>query len=98
VTIAVEDHGLGIAKSELHRIFDPFYRSPAVTAAQIHGTGLGLSLAKKIAEGMCGHVTVESEPGKGSTFTLHLPAAPAGEIAAAEVEPETVSAQNSNQS
>jgi signal transduction histidine kinase len=76
VQISVTDHGVGIAGGELHRIFDPFYRSPAATAAQIHGTGLGLSLARKIAEGMCGHITVESEPGRGSCFTLHLPAAP----------------------
>jgi signal transduction histidine kinase len=75
VLISVEDHGVGIAAGELGRIFDPFYRSPSATAAQIHGTGLGLSLARKIAEGMCGRITVASEPGRGSCFTLHLPAA-----------------------
>jgi signal transduction histidine kinase len=46
-----------------------------VTAAQIHGTGLGLPLAKSIVEAMNGQVTVKSAPGRGSTFTLHLPCA-----------------------
>ncbi len=46
---------------------------PPAAAAQIHGTGLGLSLAKNIAEAMQGHLTVVSEPGRGTTFTLHLP-------------------------
>lgn len=95
VQIAVEDHGMGIARSELHRIFDPFYRSPSATAAQIHGTGIGLSLAKKIADAMCGQITVSSEPGKGSSFVLHLPAATAEELHAAEAEPTPVSVQGS---
>jgi len=73
IQIAVRDRGMGIAKSELARVFEPFYRSPAVVAEQIHGTGLGLSLSKNIAEAMGGHLTVESELGSGSVFTLHLP-------------------------
>lgn len=97
VLIAVEDRGMGIAKGEMHRIFDPFYRSPSATAAQIHGTGIGLSLAKKIADAMCGQITVLSEPGKGSSFVLHLPAATREELHAAEAEPTTVSVQGSEQ-
>lgn len=73
IQIAVRDRGIGIAKSELARVFEPFYRSPAVVGEQIHGTGLGLSLSKNIAEAMGGHLTVESELGSGSVFTLHLP-------------------------
>jgi signal transduction histidine kinase len=73
IQIAVRDRGIGIAKAELARVFEPFYRSPAVVAEQIHGTGLGLSLSKNIAEAMGGHLTVESELGSGSVFTLHLP-------------------------
>jgi signal transduction histidine kinase len=61
----------------LLRIFEPFYRSPSVTAAQIRGTGLGLPLARSIAEAMGGRLTVTSEPGKGSSFVLHLPIADA---------------------
>ena len=75
VRISVEDHGIGIDADELQQIFEPFYRSPVVTAAQIHGTGLGLPLAKSIAEAMGGHITVVSKVGVGSRFTLHLPAA-----------------------
>jgi len=73
VQISVSDQGIGIAPEELRHIFEPFYRSPSVTAAQIHGTGLGLPLAKSIMEAMKGQVTVKSAPGRGSTFTLHLP-------------------------
>jgi signal transduction histidine kinase len=73
VQIGVSDRGIGIAPEELRHIFKPFYRSPSVTAAQIHGTGLGLPLAKSIVEAMKGQVTVKSAPGRGSTFTLHLP-------------------------
>jgi signal transduction histidine kinase len=75
IQISVSDRGIGIAPEELRHIFEPFYRSPSVTAAQIHGTGLGLPLAKSIMEAMHGQVTVKSVPGRGSTFTLHLPCA-----------------------
>jgi signal transduction histidine kinase len=73
VCFSVQDHGSGISSSELARIFEPFYRSPKVVDAQIHGTGLGLAVAKRIAEAMGGRLSVTSEVGKGSTFTLHLP-------------------------
>ncbi len=73
VMITVEDRGLGMEPKELKRIFEPFYRSPVVTAAQIHGSGLGLPLAKSMVEAMGGKLTVTSEPRKGSKFTIHLP-------------------------
>src|SRR6202790_1586005 len=73
VQVSVSDRGIGIAPEELRHIFEPFYRSPSVTAAQIHGTGLGFPLAKSIVEAMKGQVTVKSAAGRGSTFTLHLP-------------------------
>jgi len=66
---------LGIDRSEVDSIFDPFYRSQQVSALQIHGTGLGLALARRIAETMGGKLTVTSELSVGSTFTLHLPIA-----------------------
>ena len=72
VRISVTDHGIGIESSELPHIFEPFYRSPRVRDAQIHGTGLGLSLAKRTAESMGGALSVVSEQSTGSTFTLHL--------------------------
>jgi signal transduction histidine kinase len=73
IQISISDHGIGIDSQELPHIFQPFYRSPAVTAAQIHGTGLGLPLAKSIVESMKGQLSVKSAPGRGSTFTIHLP-------------------------
>src|SRR5258707_1073523 len=73
IEISVSDHGIGIESANLPHIFEPFYRSPVVAAAQIHGTGLGLPLARSIAAAMKGELTVKSVPGRGSTFTLHLP-------------------------
>jgi signal transduction histidine kinase len=74
IRISVQDHGIGISSSELPHIFEPFYRSPQIVAAQIHGTGLGLSVARRLAESMGGRISVVSEVGIGSVFTLHLPA------------------------
>jgi signal transduction histidine kinase len=73
IRISVQDHGPGIESSELRHIFEPFYRSPKVVEAQIHGTGLGLTVAARIAEAMGGKLSVTSQVGVGSTFTLHLP-------------------------
>ena len=75
VRIGVEDGGPGIDPADLPHIFEPFYRGKAAKAAQIHGTGLGLSLARAIAEGMGGRLLVSTEPGRGSIFTLELAAA-----------------------
>ena len=72
VELTIEDHGVGIDPKDLPYIFDPFYRSSLVQQTQIHGTGLGLSIARDMLEGMGGRLTVESTPGKGSLFTLHL--------------------------
>jgi signal transduction histidine kinase len=73
ISISVEDRGIGISKSDLRQIFEPFFRSREVVDAQIHGNGLGLSLVKKIAEAHGGKVTAESEKGKGSKFTIKVP-------------------------
>ncbi len=72
VRISVADRGIGIDSSELSRIFEPFYRSPRVNTARIYGTGLGLSLAERIAASMGAKISVVSELSVGSTFTLHL--------------------------
>jgi len=73
IRITVQDRGMGIDRLEIPHIFEPFYRGAAVTAAQIHGTGLGLSLAKSFAEAMGGTLSVVSELAVGCVFTLHLP-------------------------
>jgi signal transduction histidine kinase len=75
VEIRVADRGPGIPPDELAHIFDPFYRGRTAIADQIHGTGLGLSLVKKIAEAHGGTISVASEPGKGTEFTLRIPRA-----------------------
>jgi signal transduction histidine kinase len=77
IQFRVQDNGRGISASDLPRIFEPFYRCPDVVASQIPGTGLGLALSKRIAESLGGSISVSSEPGLGSTFALHLHAAPA---------------------
>ena len=72
VHVSISDRGMGISPTELARIFEPFYRGAAVRAAQIHGTGLGLALARQLAEAMGGSVDATSVPERGSTFTLRL--------------------------
>jgi signal transduction histidine kinase len=75
VHIAVSDTGLGIALDECEKVFDKFYRSKDPRAAKIIGSGLGLPIAREVARLHGGDVTLESELGKGSTFTLTLPLA-----------------------
>jgi signal transduction histidine kinase len=74
IRISVEDRGMGIDPADRPHIFEPFYRGKTAQAAQIHGAGLGLSLSLDIAQAMGGRLTVASEPGRGSTFVLDLPA------------------------
>ncbi len=73
VTIKVSDHGIGIPRGEHERIFERFHRVSTGLVHDVKGSGLGLPLVKHIAEAHGGSVTVESEPGKGSVFTIHLP-------------------------
>ena len=75
VFVAVEDRGIGIDADDRKHIFEPFYRGRDAVAQQIQGSGLGLNLVMGIVAAHGGHVMVNSEPGKGSTFTLALPAA-----------------------
>jgi signal transduction histidine kinase len=75
IEIGISDRGIGIGSEDLPRIFEPFYRGTSPATAHIHGTGLGLPLAKSIAEAMRGRLAVVSVPGRGSTFSLHLPCA-----------------------
>jgi len=77
IEIRVIDHGSGIPAEEQKHVFDAFFRGRRAVQDQIHGTGLGLHLVKKIVEAHGGTVGVESEVGAGSTFIVRIPAAPA---------------------
>jgi signal transduction histidine kinase len=76
VEIRVADRGAGVSPDEIDQIFDPFYRGKKAVEDQIHGTGLGLSLVKRIAEAHEGNVSVRSGPGTGAEFILQLPTVP----------------------
>lgn len=69
VSISVRDEGIGIKKEDIDKIFEPFF----TTKQKSEGTGLGLSLSKRLVEANGGTITVESQPGKGSCFTILLP-------------------------
>jgi two-component system phosphate regulon sensor histidine kinase PhoR len=73
LVLSVQDSGTGIDKEHLPRVFERFYRVDKARSRQLGGTGLGLAIVKHIMQVHQGSVTVESEPGRGSTFTLHLP-------------------------
>jgi signal transduction histidine kinase len=74
VAIAVHDHGIGLSREDQQKVFEKFYRVCTGLVHESRGSGLGLSLVKHIVEAHKGRVTVESEPGRGSTFTIYLPA------------------------
>jgi len=77
VEIRVADHGTGIPPDEQKHVFDAFFRGSKAVQQQVHGTGLGLHLVKKIVEAHGGSVRLESELGAGATFIVTLPAVPA---------------------
>jgi two-component system sensor histidine kinase SenX3 len=75
VDISVSDQGVGIDARDRERIFERFYRADPARSRETGGTGLGLAIVKHIVNNHGGEVTVWSEPGSGSTFTIRLPAA-----------------------
>jgi GAF domain-containing protein len=74
IDLAVADTGIGMTAEQMARLFEEFSQAESTTAQRFGGTGLGLAISRKLARMMDGDVTVASEPGKGSVFTLRLPA------------------------
>ncbi|HLB54895.1 MAG TPA: response regulator, partial [Gemmatimonadales bacterium] len=80
----VADSGIGMTPAQMTQIFEAFAQAEASTSRRYGGTGLGLAITKRFATLMGGDVSVESEPGKGSSFRIRIPAAPPSPTAAAE--------------
>ena len=72
-TLAVADTGIGLTAEQQAKLFQDFTQADSLTARRYGGTGLGLAISRKLARMMGGDVTVTSEPGKGSVFTVRLP-------------------------
>ncbi len=73
ITLAVTDTGIGMTPEQMGKLFQEFSQASSFTASKYGGTGLGLAISKRFCQMMGGDITVESEPGRGSTFTIRLP-------------------------
>jgi signal transduction histidine kinase len=73
ITIAVVDTGIGMTPEQMSKLFQEFSQASSTTASKYGGTGLGLAISRRFCQMMGGDITVESEPGRGSTFTIRLP-------------------------
>ena len=88
VQLAVRDTGIGISSEALDRIFKPFEQEDGSTTRNYGGTGLGLTISRRLAELISGSITVESRPGAGSSFKVNLPFLLAEEKGASEDYPQ----------
>ena len=74
IVFAVRDTGIGMTPEQMARLFEEFGQADASTTRRYGGTGLGLALSRRLCRMMGGDISVASEPGRGSTFTIRLPA------------------------
>ena len=73
VFFRVSDTGIGMTREQMARLFQAFEQADPTTSARFGGTGLGLAISRRFCQMMGGDITVISEPGRGSTFTIRLP-------------------------
>jgi adenylate cyclase len=73
ITVAVTDTGIGMTPEQMGKLFQEFSQASSATASKYGGTGLGLAISRRFCQMMGGDITVKSEPGRGSTFTIRLP-------------------------
>jgi signal transduction histidine kinase len=73
ITIAVADTGIGMTPEQMGKLFQEFSQASSTTASKYGGTGLGLAISKRFCQMMGGDITVASEPGRGSIFTIRVP-------------------------
>jgi signal transduction histidine kinase len=69
----IADTGIGMTPEQMNKLFQEFSQASSTTASKYGGTGLGLAISKRFCQMMGGDITVESEPGRGSTFTIRVP-------------------------
>jgi signal transduction histidine kinase len=90
IEVQIADRGPGIPESELGDVFKPFFRGAAAQEQQTRGSGLGLSLVREIVEAHAGRISVRSESGRGTTFTVRLPTSNAGNPARANGDADKI--------